>query len=94
MAWMPYDTTASELVEVALDLSSGPASDIGRLKNRCSGWFQVAAAIEVSSSFFLICLVASVQIEKMLQLSGVPPHSQCLKKQSSNNGPPSIASNN
>ena len=90
---MPYRIVACEAADVELCFFSGPASDMGRLKNRCSGWLQAAAATVVFSSSLLICLVASVQIEKIRQFSGVPPHSQRLKKQSSNSGPPSTASN-
>ncbi len=87
-----FEAVVSNLISFIFRLSFGLASDIGRLKKRCWGWLHAASATDVSLSSLLICLVVLYQIEKMQQFSGVPPHSQCFNKQSSNNGAPSMVS--
>jgi hypothetical protein len=87
-----FEVAVSKLISFIFRLSFGLASDIGRLKKRCWGCFHATVAIDISLRRSLICLVALYQIEKIQQFSVVPLHSQCFKKQSSNNGPPSMAS--
>ena len=89
---LPFQVAVSKLISLVFRLSFGLARDIGRLKKRWCGWFHAAVAIDVSLSSLLISLVALCQIANILQFSVVPLHSQCFKKQSSNNGPPSMAS--
>ena len=89
---LPFEVVCSKLFSLIFRLSLGLASDIGRLKKRCCGWFHAAVAIDISLRRLLICLVALCQISKIEQFSVVPPHSQCFKKQSSNNAPPSMVS--
>ena len=89
---LSFEVVVSNLFSFVFRLSFGLASDMGRLKKRCWGWLHVVVATDVSLSSLFICLVALCQIEKIRQFSCIPPQSQCFKKQSSNNGAPSVVS--